>query len=385
MSLLPPAIAAHLADAPPAALARIEAIPVDLPLHTPINLGGRLKLNVAEIVVVRIETADGTIGWGESASGPFLTGDLIPGMVAAIQGFIAPALMGRDSRAHAENLAVVARALRGNMAAKCAVDLALHDLTGKRLGVPAHELLGGARRTRAAAMWMLGTPSVEADIAEAEAKRRLGYHVFKLKVGTRDVDSDIRAARGVRAAIGPQAVLSVDANTTWSVDKAIRFAEATGDLGIANFEQPLKDDDLDGMACVAASIAAPVCADEGIHGVADIETHAARKAAQGISLKPLKMGGLTPARLAAERCQALGFKINLADKVATSSLATAGLLQLAAALPALDWNVTATNHYLADDLIQGGLAPRDGYLEVPRGPGLGGAIDAAQVERYRRR
>jgi L-alanine-DL-glutamate epimerase-like enolase superfamily enzyme len=366
-------------------IARVEAIPVDLPLHTPINLGGRLKLNVAEVVIVRIETADGTVGWGESASGPFLTGDLIDGMTAAIRSFLAPALIGRDASQLDDVLAIAAKAIRANPAAKCAVDLALHDLVGHALGVPAHVLLGGAKRTRLAAMWMLGNLSVEADVAEAEAKRREGYHVFKLKVGTKDIDSDIRCARTVRAAIGRNAILTVDANTTWSEDKALKFVEATRDLAIVNIEQPLADNDLDGMARLAADTGLPVCADEGIKSMADIDAHAQRFAAQGISLKPLKLGGLAAARRAAERCATLGLKMNLADKVAVSSLATAGLLQLAASMPSLDWNVTATNHYLADDIVAGGLPPRDGWFDVPQGSGLGVAVDPAQVEKYRRR
>ena len=369
----------------PHAIARVEAIPVDLPLKSPINLGGRLKLAVAEIVVVRIETSGGQVGWGESASGPFLTGDLIAGMTAALRDFIAPALIGRDASRLDEALTAVARAVRGNPAAKAAADLALHDLAGRLRGVPASALLGGARRSRAAAMWMLGNATVEADVAEAEAKRREGYHVFKLKVGTKDLDSDLRTARLVRAAIGRTAVLSVDANTTWSEDKAVRFAQSASDLNIANVEQPLPEDDLDGMARIAAAISVPVCADEGIRSLADLERHAQRGAAQGASLKPLKLGGLAPVRRAAESCEALGLKVNLADKVAVSSLATAGLLQLAAAMPALDWNLTATNHYLADDIVPGGLAPRDGWLDVPQGPGLGVAVDPAQVEKYRRR
>lgn len=374
-----------LAEGRPLTIARVEAIPVDLPLHTPINLGGRLKLNVAEAVIVRIEAADGTIGWGESASGPFLTGDLIDGMIAAIRSFIGPALIGRDAHQLDDVLAIAAKAIRANPAAKAAIDLALHDLVGHALGVPAHVLLGGAKRTRAAAMWMLGNLSVEADVAEAEAKRREGYHVFKLKVGTKDIEADIRCARTVRAAVGRSAILTVDANTTWSEAKALQFVEATRDLAIVNIEQPLADDDLDGMARIAAATGLPVCADEGIKSVADIDAHAQRFAAQGVSLKPLKLGGLAPVRRAAERCATLGLKVNLADKVAVSSLATAGLLQLAASVPSLDWNVTATNHYLADDVVPGGLQPRDGWLEVPPGPGLGVIVDPAQVERYRRR
>jgi L-alanine-DL-glutamate epimerase-like enolase superfamily enzyme len=306
-------------------------------------------------------------------------------MTAAIRSFIGPALVGRDASQLDDVLAIAATAIRANPAAKCAVDLALHDLVGRALGVPAHVLLGGAKRTRAAAMWMLGNPSVEADVAEAEAKRREGYHVFKLKVGTKDIEADIRCARTVRAAIGRNAVLTVDANMTWSEAKALKFAEATRDLAIVNIEQPVADDDLDGMAHVAAATGLPVCVDEGIKSTADIDAHAQRFAAQGISLKPLKLGGLAPARRAAERCSTLGLKLNLADKVAVSSLATAGLLQLAASVPSLEWNVTATNYYLADDVVPGGIAPRDGWLEVPQGPGLGVTVDPAQVERYRRR
>jgi len=376
---------ARLADHKPIVIARLDAIPIDLPLRVPINLSGRLKLNTAEIVVARIETADGTIGWGECASGPMMTGDLIAGMVAAIRDLIAPALVGRDLRQLHEALAITGRAVLRNTAAKAAVDLALHDLAGKSLGVPAYEFLGGAKRPRVAAMWMLGNATVEADVAEAATMHRQGYRVFKLKVGSKDVESDVRAAQGVRSAIGRDAVLSVDANTTWSEDKAVRFAAATRNLAIANLEQPLPADALDGMARIAAATGVPVCADEGIFALADLDAHAAKRAAQGASLKPLKLGGLRGVVQAAERCAAIGFKVNLADKVGESSLATAGLLQAAAAVPSVDWNITPTNHYLADDIVPGGLVPRDGTLEVPQGPGLGIAVDAAQVERYRRR
>ncbi|HEX9462616.1 MAG TPA: enolase C-terminal domain-like protein [Alphaproteobacteria bacterium] len=382
---LPAPLAARLADQRPIVLARAEAMAVDLPLQTPINLSGRLKLATAEIVVVRIEAADGTTGWGECASAPAMTGDVIDGMLTAIDDFIAPVLIHRDLRRFDEAIEAVGRAVARNSAAKAAVDLALHDLVGKVLGVPVCEMLGGARRERVAAMWMLGNATVEGDVAEAAAKCRAGSHVFKLKVGTKAVEADIEAARGVRAAIGPDAILSVDANATWSEAQALRFAQATRDLALLNLEQPLPADDLDGMARIAAAAGAPVCADEGIRALADLDTHAARRAAQGASLKPLKLGGLAGARRAAERCAALGLKVNLADKVGESSLATAGLLQLAAAVPTLDWNVTPTNHYLADDIVPGGLAPRDGAFDILQTPGLGVTVDAAQIERYRRR
>lgn len=369
----------------PVIIAAIEAIAVDLPLRAPIDLGGRLKLDTAEAVIVRAVSRDGAVGWGESAAAPNLTGELAEGMEAAIRRALAPALIGADAARPGDIAARLDRAIRGNAAARAAVELALLDLAGRARGVPASALLGARQRQRVALVRMLGNATADADVDEAARCARDGFTLFKLKVGTRPLDEDIAAARAVRAAIGPEAALSVDANATWSVDKAVAFVHATAGLDIAFLEQPLAPRALDGLARIHAATARPVCADEGIAALADIDAHAAAGAAQGTSLKPLKLGGYVAALHAARRCAELGWQINLSGKVAESSLVTAGLLHLAAVLPSLDWGLTATHHYIAGEIVRAPFAAGAGVLDVPDGPGLGVEIDPARVAEFRRR
>lgn len=369
----------------PVIIAAIEAIPVDLPLVAPINLGGRLKLDTAEAVIVRVTAKDGTVGWGEAAAAPNLSGELAEGMVAAIQRLIAPTLIGGDAGKPEEIRAVMDRAIRANPAAKAALDLALLDLWGRSTGKPVCELLGGAKRRRISIQRMLGNASIDEDVDEATRCRRDGFAVFKLKVGTRSLDDDIAAAKAVRAAIGEAAMLSVDANTTWSEDKAVAFAHATADLDIAYLEQPLRADDLAGLAQIHTATGKPVCADEGIWSANDLDAHATAAAAQGASLKPIKLGGTSAAARAARRAAELGWHVNVAAKVAESSLVTAGLLHLAAAVPNLDWHLTTTHHYIGVEIVRRPFAARAGTLDVPEGPGLGVEIDPARLAEFRRR
>jgi muconate cycloisomerase len=371
--------------AKPVTIAAIEATPVDLPLAAPLNLGGRLKLDTAEAVIVRVASADGAVGWGEAAAAPNLSGELAEGMVAAIRRLLAPALVGSDASKLDEARGAMNRAVRANPAAKAALDLALLDLVGRARGVPVCELLGGAKRSRVPVLRMLGNATIEEDVEEAARCRRDGIAVFKLKVGTRSLDHDIAAAKAVRAAIGPDATLSVDANATWSGDKAIAFAHATAGLDIAYLEQPLRADDLVGLAHIQAATGKPVCADEGIWSLVDLDAHATAAAASGASLKPIKLGGYGVVARAAARAAALGWKINLAAKVAESSLVTAGLLHLAAAAPALDWGLTPTHHYVGVEIVRTPFAGQSGMLEVPAGAGLGVEIDPARLAEFRRR
>jgi L-alanine-DL-glutamate epimerase-like enolase superfamily enzyme len=369
-------------DTKPVILGHIEAIPVDLPLHAPINLGGRLKLTVAEHVVTRVETRDGLVGWGCSAAAPNLSGELSADMTETIRGALAPRIIGRDAIDGAQS---VGGLIDGHPAAKAALELGLLDLAARARGVPLHALLGRAVHSTARAMWMVGTASVEEDEKEASEKFAAGYRVFKVKVGSRPLEQDIAAVSAVRGVVGDGAVVSADANGTMDVERAIAFGRAAAGFNLANLEQPVSAKDVAGMARLAAAVPMPVCADEGIAAQADIETHAAQKAAAGASLKPIKLAGLLGTRTASQRCAALGWKINLACKVAESGLAAAGLLHLAATIEKLDWSFTATNHYLAADILRRPLTPRGDRFDVPAGIGLGVEVDPAAVAEFRRK
>ena len=148
-------------------------------------------------------------------------------------------------------------------------------------------------------------------------------------------------------------------------------------------EQPVGSRDVERMALVNAASRVMVGADEGIHGLDDIRRHHAAKAAEGCSLKTIKLGGLSRAHEAAMLCDELGMKVNLASTVAESSLAATALVHLGAAIPAVDWGLSPTTSYLVDDITDDPVAVIGGHIPVPAGPGLGVRVDEERIEKYR--
>src|SRR3954470_2117036 len=147
-------------------ISRITPIAVSLPLSKPIKMAG-VELRTADNVLVRLETGDGTIGWGEAASAPSMTGETVESMMAAIR-YLAPYLESASLEDIAGASARMDRALYANAAAKSAIEIALHDALGRTAGKPVYELLGGSRRSRVPALRMIASSDIEADVAEAK-------------------------------------------------------------------------------------------------------------------------------------------------------------------------------------------------------------------------
>jgi len=193
---------------------------------------------------------------------------------------------------------------------------------------------------------------------------------------------EIAATMAVSAAVGPKMPLCADANGGLTLAQARRYVEATRGADLKFVEQPLAHDDLAGLKALARVSRVSIGVDEGIHAVADIESHA-RAGADGVSLKLIKLGGITPALQAAKLCRRLGLKVNVAAKIAESSIASAAAIHLACTVPNIDWGVSLTHFYLVEDLVRRPLALRDGHVALPDGPGLGVEVDESAVERFR--
>jgi muconate cycloisomerase len=372
---------AQRSEQPPLRIARVEAIPVALPLKTPMRMSG-VTIATAENLMVRIEATDGSVGWGEAASAPTMTGDTLGGLVAAVRDHLAPLMVGEDAWARTTLVATLRRALLGNTGAHSAVEMALLDLAGRACGRRLIDLVGHERRARVRPMWLLGNATLEEDIAEADEKAAAGFHLFKLKIGVKPIAEEIAAALAMREALGSKMPLCADANGGLTLAHARRYVENTRAAGLLFVEQPLAHDDLAGLKALARGSRLPIGIDEGIHGIADIEAHA-RAGAGGVSLKLIKLGGITAALEAAKLCKRLRLKVNVAAKIAESSLASAAAIHLACAAPAIDWGVSLTHFYLAEDLVRHPLSLREGHVALPAGPGLGVEVDEAAVERYR--
>jgi muconate cycloisomerase len=366
----------------PLPIRRVDAIPVALPLKSPMKMSG-ITIAKAENVLVRIEATDGSVGWGEAASAPTMTGDTLGGLVAAVRDHLAPMLIGQDAFDRPALVPALRRALMGNTGAHSAVEMALLDLTGRASNTRLVDaVVAKPLRTTVKPMWLLGNATPEQDIAEARAKEREGFHFFKLKIGVKPLADEIATAHAVREALGKKMPLCADANGGLTLATARRYVERTREARLAFVEQPLPYDDLAGLKTLARATKVPIGIDEGIHSVGDVETHA-RAGAAGVSLKLIKLGGIGVALEAAKRCKKLGLEINVAAKIAESSIASAAAVHLACAVPNVDWGVSLTHFYLAEDIVRHPLPIRDGAVSLPSGPGLGVEVDEAVVERFR--
>src|ERR1700684_579232 len=290
----------------------IEPIAISLPMKKPVKMAGE-TVTRADNILVRIETDDGAVGWGEAASAATMTGAPVASMMAAVL-HMAPGLLNRPADDFAGAAAAMDAKMYGNSGAKAAIEIALHDLVGRATGQPLHVLLGGKRRDRIPLLAVIGSDDAAADLREAQARGDAVYLIYKIKGGVASPEADAARTQELCRLLGKDCLISADANQGFNADEGVRYVLAVADTGLGFFEQPVHAHDLAGMARVAAASRVPIGADEGIHSQDDIERHHAAKAAQGVSLKSIKLGGVRPVFEASQMCDRLGINLNISCK-----------------------------------------------------------------------
>lgn len=362
-------------------ISKTEPIAVGIPMLEPVVMAGE-EVRRADNMLVRIETDDGAVGWGEAASAPTMTGETLESMVAAVR-LLAPTLDGREPGDIEGALRAMDERLYGNHGAKAAVEIALHDLVGRATRRPVHALLGEKRHARVPLLGVVGGGDVDGDLADAARKKADGYTLFKIKVGVDTPSNDAERTRAICKRLGAGFIISADANQGFDMDEALAYLRAVAGAGLDFFEQPVRADDIAGMAAVAAASDVAIGADEGIHALADIRRHHAHKAAQGVSLKAIKLGGLKSLVAAGRLCGELGMRVNVSCKTGETSIACAAALHAASVLPDLAWGLTLTHGGLRDDIVTEPIRVTRGWADVPDRPGLGLEVDEDRVRRCR--
>ena len=361
-------------------IAKIEAFAISVPLRSPMKMAGT-EVRSADNLIVRVRDQDGAVGWGEAASAPTMTGETLEGMVAATR-YMAPRLEGNEvidpNGLHLE----IDRLMYGNHGAKAAIEIALLDLAGKHRKTPLYELLGGKVRDDAIILTMVAGGDLATEIENTKQQAEAGFSSFKVKVGVNPPDRDLERVTAVRAAAGGGARISADANQGYGRDEAITFAQGAAQAGLDFMEQLVSGDDLVGMAACAQASSVPLGADEGLHSLRDIRLHKECGAASGGSLKTIKFGGAQAVMDASRLMRDLGMHVNLAGKLAETSIASAAIAHLAVAVPQLDWDASVTNQYLADDVVTDPVEIVNGCVRPTDEPGLGIVPSEEKLAKY---
>ena len=351
----------------------VEIFSVSMPLKSRIKMAGVI-LDTADNLIIKISGDNGLIGWGEASSAPTMTGEFVEGMVSAAK-FLKSMVVGSDIKNLADIKVLLNTPLYGNEGTISAIEMAMLDLFARTNNCSLIELLGGPKRDSSRALYMIAGGTIDEEIARAKEKQKEGFDAFKIKVGSNSAKEDLLRCSSIRKALGNTAFISADANEGFNLTEAKTFASEAGESGIDFFEQPVPADDISDIKDVASSTSVPLGADEGVHSLADISELVAASAVKGCSLKTIKLGGIVAVLEAARHAHALGLNINLAGKVAETSISGNAVSILSCLVPNINWDVSITNQYLDVDPVSESLTIDKGRVRAPTGLGLGTEVD----------
>jgi len=362
---------------------RIDRIAVTL-IATPIAMkrsqGSGSIARAVKRVILQMRTRDGIDGLGEAqAWEPF--GGTAEGTAAAIDLYLRRVLEGADPSAISATMAACDRALAGHPEAKAAVEMALFDIQGKRLGVPVHALLGGMVREAIPLSFSIADPDFATDLERARAMVETGHRIFKMKTGFLSPAEDYSRFERLRAAV-PQAEIRVDYNQGLSVIEAPSVLRRIAALKPGFIEQPIPRGHERVLAELSAMLDVPVLADESIFDAADMLRCAAERWADAASIKLMKTGGILKARRIAAIAEAAGIPC-YGGTLWEGGIALAAAAHLIAATEniALGCEFYMPRYAMLADIVQQGLAIENGAVTVPTTPGLGMALDAGEFKR----
>ena len=377
----------------------VETILVQLPTRREHKWTG-LTEPIGRYVITRVTDSDGRTGWGEAPALKDWGGEfgryfgespLIARTI--IENYLAPAVAGVELGNVIDLHARMDAVIKGYPYAKAAVEFAFYDLTGRWLGVPVHMLLGGRARSRVPVTHSIGLISIEEAEKEAALVAAEGIKTIKIKIGV-DPKRDVEIVKAVRAAVGDEVDICVDANEGYRTPgEAVCAVREMEKQRLKYVEQPVMG--IERIAEVARAIDSPVMADESAWNAHDVLQINERRAAQIVSIYTTKPGGLYKAMEVAAVCRAAGIVCNVNGSVETG-VGNLANIHLAAAAPAVTLSCVVPvstptawqkgqigGIYYRDDLIAEPMQLVDGAIEVPTGPGMGINVDLDKIETYR--
>jgi len=358
-------------------LDRIDLHRVRLPLVRPFRTSSSYR-EAIEHVLIRVESTDGAVGWGECAApvDPYYCAETSGTCWHVVGDFLAPSVVGRPWEA-IDDFITLYGPIKGNRFARAGLELAAWDALARSRGLSLAAMLGATR------------PAIESGVSlgiEADFGRLFGlidgyvaegYRRVKLKIGP---GRDVETVRAVRERY-PDLPLQVDANSAYTLDDLdhLRWLD---EFGLLLIEQPLSDEDMDDHARLQAALQTPICLDESLHSLADVRRALDLDACRVVNVKPGRVGGLREAVAIHDLCLARGvpawcggmheFGIGRAANVAL------------AALPGftLPGDVSGSDKYYSEDVVDPPIVARSGLVAVPEGPGLGHATLVDRVARF---
>jgi L-Ala-D/L-Glu epimerase len=345
----------------------VESSLESLGLTRPYRIASR-SVTSAENVIVTVKTARQT-GFGAAAPDAGVTGETLEACRAALAPESLRWLAGEDVREIERLCRTLATTLGKTPAACAAVDMALHDLLARELGIPLVRLLGQAHESLPTSV-TIGIRSVEETLREADEHVGRGFLVLKVKMGL-SLDEDVERLSRLRERVGRGVRIRADANMGYGVDETRGFFERTESLDIEFLEQPGPPESDPLLQMLPEPWRRRMAADESLHGESDALRLLSEPRPFGIfNVKLMKCGGIRPARRIATLAETAGVKL-MWGCMDESAISISAALHAALSSPATRYLDLDGSFDLARDVVRGGFALEDGMLRPSEASGLG--------------
>ena len=363
-------------------ITKVEAIPFVIPYRPDVGPGRWSSggMDKADHVLIRVHGEDGLMGYGEAMPRPVFFGESQRSIVVAVDEFYRQPLLGMNVL-DAEKISQVLDRFPGNHTARGALDVAIHDLKARFLGVPLHQLLGGWHGGRLpAAVSVSLRDKVELTVAEAAKYVEKGIKTLKIKVGV-DPRKDVELIRALRKGLGEKIDIYVDANQGWDRRSALWALPRMVEEGVFMVEEPLSISDTEGRLLIAKTIPILILMDESVMTLPDAARELRMGAVGRISVKTPRTGILNSQKIihAAEMFQ-IPCSIGTQAETGVGTIASG---HNGAAYRNVVHSELASYLKWGDDLLAEKPKFEDGFLVLPPGPGLGIEIDPDKLAKYR--
>ena len=270
------------------------------PLKTPFVTSLR-RVEALEDLVVIVECDEGSVGYGEGAPTPVITGETLGSIAAAIE-YIKPHIIGYSIENFSEILAKIHRLILKNTTAKSALEIALYDLKAQSVKLPLYRMLGGTQQKFTTDI-TISMNSIDTMIEESLQAVSKGYETLKIKIGE-GIEKDIERVTAISAALSKEITLRLDANQGWSAKESVTLLHALEKQEIiAEFiEQPVAADDFEGLRYIKERVQTPILADESVFSLKDARQLLKMDAVDYINIKLAKTAGISQALQLADLC-----------------------------------------------------------------------------------
>lgn len=336
--------------------------------------GGRVSTD-QDATVVRVETGDGLVGWGEQC---VFTPSFLPGYgptTRAALGLLAPAVLGADPRQVDVVYARMDAALRGYAYAKSAIDIACWDLLGKAAGMRLSDLLGGTHQEELPLYNGVGIAPPDETRQRCAELLTAGYRQVQVKVGT-EWREDVERIEACVDALGNIDRVIVDANGYWSQADAVRVTAAVDALDLF-LEQPCAS--IEECAQVRRSWRRPLILDESLTGIGELVRAREAGAVDAVRLKISRLGGITPTRRVRDLAVAFGLPVTVED-AGGGDVVTAASMHLNCSLPPkLVLSGYLPSAMVVERFATGTPEAENGRARLPAGAGLGIDVDESAL------